>query len=348
MPGQGRLGDKAFAAVDQHGCPACPHPAVGPAIVGSPDIMVNKKPALRVDDKGIHTACCGSNTWTAVTGSSTVFINGKAAHRMGDLSSHCGGMGLLIEGSPNVIVGGAVGVEGVLSAIASSAGSAAMSALQRRVGTAVSGAGSGSSRPASMGVTSSSRPTAPKKPGSKAIPAPKTGAQLSSTPKLRKRTREELEAKQPKNSARKNAAQLAPKNKGSNNVGKANAASKIKKRVDVAAGPVKPGDRGDYGDLKAQKRALGETEPLDIDHQPSFAAQKAAAERELKRPLTPREARALKKSTPAAASPRAIHQQTSPTYGGRNNPKRIAEDADDLEASAARDKAAFDEAMKKR
>lgn len=105
MPGQGRLGDKANVALDAHGCPACPHPAIGPAIQGSPDVNVNRRPALRVDDPGIHTACCGKNTWTATTGSLTVFINGKGAHRMGDQTRHCGGSGMLIEGSPNVIVG---------------------------------------------------------------------------------------------------------------------------------------------------------------------------------------------------------------------------------------------------
>lgn len=105
MPGQGRLGDKANVPLDAHGCPACPHPAIGPAIQGSPDVNVNRRPALRVDDPGIHTACCGTNTWTATQGSMTVFINGKAAHRMGDQNRHCGGMGQLVEGSPNVIVG---------------------------------------------------------------------------------------------------------------------------------------------------------------------------------------------------------------------------------------------------
>lgn len=106
MPGQGRVGDKSNVPLDSHGCPACPHPAVGPAIAGSPDCLVNKKPALRVGDNGIHAACCEKNTWEATTGSSTVFINGKAAHRMGDQDKHCGGMGTLIEGSTNVIVGG--------------------------------------------------------------------------------------------------------------------------------------------------------------------------------------------------------------------------------------------------
>jgi uncharacterized Zn-binding protein involved in type VI secretion len=106
MPPQGRLGDKSMVPADSHGCLACPHPAVGPAVAGSPNVFVNKRPALRVGDPGIHAACCGPNTWTAQQGSGTVFINGKAAHRLGDADKHCGGMGKLIEGSGNVIVGG--------------------------------------------------------------------------------------------------------------------------------------------------------------------------------------------------------------------------------------------------
>ncbi|MGE0546323.1 MAG: PAAR domain-containing protein [Kofleriaceae bacterium] len=106
MPPQGRLGDKSQVPVCAHGCPACPHPAIGPAIGGSPDVNVNGRPALRAGDPGIHAACCGPNTWTAQAGSSTVFINNMPAHRMGDADTHCGGIGKLIEGSPNVIVGG--------------------------------------------------------------------------------------------------------------------------------------------------------------------------------------------------------------------------------------------------
>ncbi|HLL25868.1 MAG TPA: PAAR domain-containing protein [Kofleriaceae bacterium] len=88
MRGQGRLGDKAQVPLDAHGCPACPHPAIGPAIVGSPTVMVNKRPALRVGDAGIHAPCCGHNTWTAHLGSTTVFINNKPAFRMDDTSKH--------------------------------------------------------------------------------------------------------------------------------------------------------------------------------------------------------------------------------------------------------------------
>jgi uncharacterized Zn-binding protein involved in type VI secretion len=91
---------------DAHGCPACPHPCIGPATKGSPTVKVNKLPALRVSDTGIHAACCGPNTWVAQAGSATVFINSLKAHRQGDADTHCGGSGKLIVGSPNVIVGG--------------------------------------------------------------------------------------------------------------------------------------------------------------------------------------------------------------------------------------------------
>ncbi|MFN7143831.1 MAG: PAAR domain-containing protein [Myxococcota bacterium] len=91
---------------DAHGCPACPHPCTGPAVAGSPNVLVNGMPAVRVGDSGTHAACCGPNTWVATKGSGTVFINNIPAHRLGDMNTHCGGVGNLIVGSPNVIVGG--------------------------------------------------------------------------------------------------------------------------------------------------------------------------------------------------------------------------------------------------
>jgi uncharacterized Zn-binding protein involved in type VI secretion len=106
MPPQGRVGDLAQAPVDAHGCLACPHPVIGPAVVGSPDVLVNGLPAVRVGDMGIHALCCNGNTWNAQMGSATVRINGKPAHRMGDMTKHCGGVGKLIAGSPDVLVGG--------------------------------------------------------------------------------------------------------------------------------------------------------------------------------------------------------------------------------------------------
>lgn len=106
MPPQARLGDKANCPADAHGCPACPHPVTGPAIQGSPDVVVNGRPAVRVGDQGIHAACCGPNMWKAAAGSGTVFVNNIAAHRLGDQTTHCGGSGTMIEGSDNVMTGG--------------------------------------------------------------------------------------------------------------------------------------------------------------------------------------------------------------------------------------------------
>jgi uncharacterized Zn-binding protein involved in type VI secretion len=106
MPPQSRVGDLSKIPADAHGCPACPHPCVGPAIQGSPDVVVNGMPALRVGDPGVHAACCGPNQWTAQSGSSTVLINNKAAHRQNDQDKHCGGMGQMVNGSPNVVTGG--------------------------------------------------------------------------------------------------------------------------------------------------------------------------------------------------------------------------------------------------
>lgn len=101
-----RLGDKSQCPADGHGCPGCPHVVIGPAISCSPNVNINGRGALRVGDNGVHAACCGPNTWVAVKGSSTVFINGMASHRLDDMDQHCGGIGRMIEGSPNVNVGG--------------------------------------------------------------------------------------------------------------------------------------------------------------------------------------------------------------------------------------------------
>jgi uncharacterized Zn-binding protein involved in type VI secretion len=106
MPPAFRLGDMAQIPADAHGCPACPHPAVGPAILGSNDVIVNSRPAIRLGDQGMHAICCGPNFWKPVKGSGTVMINGKPAIRLGDMTQHCGGVGQTIQGSPDVIIGG--------------------------------------------------------------------------------------------------------------------------------------------------------------------------------------------------------------------------------------------------
>jgi uncharacterized Zn-binding protein involved in type VI secretion len=165
MPGQGRLGDKANVSSDAHGCPGCPHPGIGPAIQGSVNVFVNGRPALRVDDIGIHAVCCGANMWQAQQGSATVFINGKAAFRTNDPTKHCGGQGKLIEGSSDVIVGDGAGGGGS-GAGGSGAGSGAAAGSSAGGGNAASGnvAGAGSSSPASTASSSSSAANGPTSP----------------------------------------------------------------------------------------------------------------------------------------------------------------------------------------
>lgn len=106
MPEQARLGDMSNVPADAHGCPGCPHNCTGPAIQGSPNVFVNNLPAVRVTDMGIHAACCGPNMWEAQSGSATVFINSLKAHRKNDIDRHCGGIGMMKQGSTNVITGG--------------------------------------------------------------------------------------------------------------------------------------------------------------------------------------------------------------------------------------------------
>jgi uncharacterized Zn-binding protein involved in type VI secretion len=105
MPGIARVGDKARAQSDSHGCPACPHTVIGPAVSGSCTVMINNKPALRLGDKGVHASCCGSNTWEVTGSSRSVLIDGLPAARIGDATHHCGAIGTLVEASPDIICG---------------------------------------------------------------------------------------------------------------------------------------------------------------------------------------------------------------------------------------------------
>lgn len=95
-----RMGDKAQVPADSHGCPACPHVAVGPINSGSPLVLLDGKPAARVGDTGVHAACCGANSFTIIEGDSDVLIDGKPAARRGHATQHCGGVGKIIEGAP--------------------------------------------------------------------------------------------------------------------------------------------------------------------------------------------------------------------------------------------------------
>jgi uncharacterized Zn-binding protein involved in type VI secretion len=109
MPGACRLGDKAKAPIDVHGCVACPHPNVqGPAISASGNVNINGAPALRQGDSGIHMACCGPAIWKVLIGSGQVMVNGMPLARQGDPTQHCGGLGTMQEASRNVFDGSAL------------------------------------------------------------------------------------------------------------------------------------------------------------------------------------------------------------------------------------------------
>lgn len=97
-----RVGDRANCPNDSHGNSDCDHNATGPAVSGSPNVRINGRPALRIGDHGIHSKCCGPNTWENIEGSGRVFINNIPAVRLHDATRHCGGIGKMIEGSSDV------------------------------------------------------------------------------------------------------------------------------------------------------------------------------------------------------------------------------------------------------
>lgn len=96
MPAAVRLGDVCTG----HGC----WPA-RPSVSGSPNVFINGKPAVRVDDAWAAHTCPAipeTHASTQATGSATVFVNGKPLARVGD-SIACGSTNA--AGSPNVFAG---------------------------------------------------------------------------------------------------------------------------------------------------------------------------------------------------------------------------------------------------
>ena len=94
MPGQTRKGVDFSAG-------HCFEPR--PPDQGSPDVIVNGNPAVRIDDHyPTHTCGNKSHDGNASAGSPTVIINGKGSHRIGD-DINCGDVSA--GGSPNVMVG---------------------------------------------------------------------------------------------------------------------------------------------------------------------------------------------------------------------------------------------------
>lgn len=81
-------------------------PVYGWFFLGSPNVFVNSRAAIREGDGGPHVACPGPNSFKAVSGASKTLINSKPAVRNGDRTEHCNNpmsTGAVMEGftSPN-------------------------------------------------------------------------------------------------------------------------------------------------------------------------------------------------------------------------------------------------------
>jgi len=76
-------------------------------MAGAGTVFINNLPAARMNDTGVHAACCGPNTFQIMQGSGTVTIENMSAARMGDTTLHCAmASGSIITGSPTVSIGG--------------------------------------------------------------------------------------------------------------------------------------------------------------------------------------------------------------------------------------------------
>jgi uncharacterized Zn-binding protein involved in type VI secretion len=105
MPGWARLFDRSQCHNDG---------AVGLAAVEQievkpkNDVLVNGRPPLAMSGYGTYILCCGTPLarWTVREGSATVFVGGVHAAAQGYATVHQSGTGTLIEGSPDVLIGG--------------------------------------------------------------------------------------------------------------------------------------------------------------------------------------------------------------------------------------------------
>src|SRR5687767_1556480 len=96
-----RIGDKTA-----HGTPLAPLAPTG----GSPDVFIGGRPAWRA---WIDVHACPQITvlvphvgGVVLKGSASVFINGVPAARMGDQIVEVGPPNVILEGCPNVVIGG--------------------------------------------------------------------------------------------------------------------------------------------------------------------------------------------------------------------------------------------------
>lgn len=92
------MGKPASRLSDLNACPIPGH-GTNPTTTGSPDVLINNLPTLRVGD----SSACGD---TVAQGISNILVNGKPIAFLGSATAH-GGM--IVTGSGNVLVGTQVG-----------------------------------------------------------------------------------------------------------------------------------------------------------------------------------------------------------------------------------------------
>lgn len=99
--GYARVGDLSKIDADAHGCPACPHPAAGPIITaGGSQVFLADLPVAAVGDAGLHSSCCGPETYSIKSGDERVLINGRPAAWKHSEVEHCGGIGYMTSWHP--------------------------------------------------------------------------------------------------------------------------------------------------------------------------------------------------------------------------------------------------------
>lgn len=99
------LGASRFS--DQSACAACG--IVGSAVAASGNVQTNALGALRMGDTGLYACCCTKKSpveWIATAGAATVLINNEPAVAITYRTTAPTGVGALLVGSGNVLVGG--------------------------------------------------------------------------------------------------------------------------------------------------------------------------------------------------------------------------------------------------
>ena len=106
-PPAARVGDQARSLPHVHNPRVGAQVSIGHIVTGAATVLIEGRPAARMNDTGSGAGCVGPNTFTIMMGSSSVFIEGRRAARLGDRTLHCGmAPGTITTGAGSVLIGG--------------------------------------------------------------------------------------------------------------------------------------------------------------------------------------------------------------------------------------------------